>query len=522
MKKYINAKIDRHNETAFAVEDGRFLKIGTNEEILALDGQGETEDLKGAFVVPGWIDSHMHLSFYGYYLSSLQLAGCRSIDELREAVRRRARETPEGEWITGGGYNEELFEEVIEPTRAMLDEAAPNHPVAIMRSCAHVMIANTKALEAAGYRAGMESDGVHFETGRLEEGASFKVQQARPKITAEDLMKYIRIGAETANRFGITSVGSDDLIMLTENWKLPMDAFMKLDYKGELSVRVNEQCQFRKLDDFVSFLDEGYTTGIGTGKFTVGPLKMILDGSLGGRTAAMTEPYADAPEEKGLLNYEPEELEKWVMLANRFNMPTIAHAIGDRALDEILDVYENAVLPGNPLGYGIVHCQMMRPDQIVKTIALKLNCYFQSLFIDDDAPIYKKRVGEKLASSSYPFRTLYEGTCACNGSDAPVEVPNPLKGIQLAVTRRSITNPDSTMDEKECLTVEQAIDSYTVQGAAAFGMADELGKIKEGYLADFTVLNRDITACPVDEIAETEVVLTVSAGIEVYRAQQEV
>ena len=154
---------------------------------------------------------------------------------------------------------------------------------------------------------------------------------------------------------------------------------------------------------------------------------------------------------------DKQDMERDVMLANRFNMPTIAHCIGDRAVDEWLDVLQDHICPGNPLHHGIVHCQILREDQIRKIIDLNLSCYYQSIFIDYDASIVSERVGSQLAETSYPFHTLYEGTLCSNGSDAPVEMPDVMKGLECAVTRKSLSFPGKAMNPKECLSVEEAM-----------------------------------------------------------------
>ena len=276
-----------------------------------------------------------------------------------------------------------------------------------------------------------------------------------------------------------------------------------------MNLRVNEQCEFNDVEEFSRFLDEGYTFDVGNDLFRIGPLKLVTDGSLGARSAAMSKPYHDAQDTTGIMNYSVEEMQTFVQLANQFNMPTIAHCIGDRAVDDVLKAYAGSVYEGNPLHHGIVHCQILRQDQIDQIIQKKLSCYFQSIFLSTDAAIVENRVGEALAKTSYPYKTLYENTIASNGSDAPVEMPNALLGIELAITRNG-------MHQEESLSVEQAIDSYTIKGAEQLFMQDRIGKIAPEYYADLVVLDTDITKVEANQIHEAKVMITFMNGEVVF------
>ena len=520
MKKgYINCNIWQNPATAFATSDEYIIKVGTNQEIEELlCGEGaEIVDLKGMFVVPGFVDSHMHLAELGMYLSNVVLDDCHSNEEVIEKVKEKLSTTKVGEWIIGRGYYEESFPDHQKPTRQMLDEISTEVPIALTRACGHVLSANTAALKAAGIteHTKIEGGNIDYENGLVEENALNNIHNAYPQPDAEKIQEYIHIGASYANRFGVTTVGSDDFLAVAHDYKTVLSAFESLAYKQDMTVRVNEQCEFNNPKEFSKFLDDGYTFDVGDDYFRIGPLKLITDGSLGARTAYMKNAYADDPTTKGIASLEEDVIETYVRLANQFNMPTIAHAIGDAALDNVLHVYKDAVLEGNPLHHGIVHCQIMRPDQIKQVLDQKLVCYFQSIFIDYDAQILESRVGKELASTSYPYKTLLEGTLASNGSDSPVEMPNVLKGIECAVTRKSISY-DACMNEAECLSVDEAIASFTTNGAKMLFMDHCIGAIQEGYYADFVVLEKDIRTIPVSDIHRTKVILTVMDGNTVY------
>ncbi len=518
MRAFINAKLYDRKENAFLVEDGKFLAFGTTDEILGrTDESAEVIDLLGAAVMPGFIDSHCHLLGFGRYLSNVQLHGCRSKEAVYQTLKKRLDSVEPGEWLIGRGFNEELFavSEMIE--RTGLDQVSTDIPIAVTRSCGHKMVVNSKALELAGIRENTRVDGgtIDLTHGYLEENAIPVLQSAWPKETADSIRKSILRGQKEMNRYGITAVGSDDFISLCDDWRLVLDVLSKMAYQGELTVRITEQCEFPTVQDFAAFLDDGYTYDVGDDLFRIGPLKLLTDGSLGARTAALFEPYSDAPEKRGYMTMSKDDMRTWMKLAADYNMPTICHAIGDLAVSEVLDQFEDIVLPGNPLHHGLVHCQIMNPEEINRITAMNIDCYFQSLFIDDDAPIVVKRVGERRAASSYPFRTLVEHVCACNGSDAPVETPDVLKGIQLAVTRRSITD-EGVMNPNQCMTVEEAIQSYTINGARAFAAEDRYGCLKEGYYADFAVLDQPIIETDPEHIKDIGIRMTVMNGETVY------
>lgn len=516
---FINGKIWNSTETALLVEDGIISAVGDDAAVKkVLDEKDELIDLNGMLILPGFVDSHMHLLELGYYLSNVRLENCTSLHSLQEILFSKLKDTKEDEWIVGRGYNEDKFEEHQGPNRAMLDQVSKDIPISLTRACGHVMSVNTKAMELAGIAEDTQVEGgkIDYENGIFEENAINLIHNAWPKPDAQRLEDYILAGAKYANSCGITTVGSDDFLSVSNDYKEVLDAFEKLSYQQRLNVKVNEQCEFPSADDFAQFLDDGYTFDVGNDYFRIGPLKLILDGSLGAHTASLSKPYSDIVDEKGCLLYNDEDAETMVALASRFNMPTICHAIGDSAVDQALRILKDYTYEGNPFHSGLVHCQIMRKDQIDEIIKHQYSCFFQTQFIDYDASILKERVGKDRAAESYPYRTLYEGTLSSNGSDAPVELPSVMKGIQLAVTGESIRFPGCSMNPLECLSIEQAVDSYTVKGAQQLMMDESIGKIQEGYCADFAVLDENPAECSRGDIAKIKVMMTVSDGRTVF------
>lgn len=518
MRAYINCTIYKSEDTAFLVDGNEIIATGSDEKIKGMIASNvEVIDLSKMLVMPGFADTHMHLYSLGSYLSSLALNGVGSFAKIREMLKKKAAEKPEGEWIYGRGYNEELFSDHVKLNKDLLDEICPDHPVLLVRTCGHIAVINSLAMEKAGIDENTEVSGgtIHMDSGILEENAVGFVKEKMPVPDEKTIIRYLEQAMAYCNAHGITTVGSDDFRSVNDDYTTMLNIFEKLSFQQKMTVRVNEQCQFPSPKEFASFLDEGYTADVGNDFFRIGPLKLITDGSLGGRSAALRAPYADDPSTQGMMIMEEEEIETFIALANRFNMPTIAHAIGDEALEVMLDLFEEYVYEGNPLHSGLVHCQIMSKEQIERIIRMKLSCYIQPQFIDADASILEARVGQKLAETSYPFKTLFENTLTSGGSDAPVELPDPLAAIRMACTRTSMSTGDS-MNQKECLNVEQAIELMCDKGYEQLFMNERFGAIAEGYIADFIVLDQDIRRMDPEKITDAKIMMSVVDGESVF------
>jgi len=506
-RAFINSKIWQSEATAFLVDEGRFVKIGTDEEIEKLTGMEEIVDLKGMLVVPGFVDSHMHLAELGYYLSLIQLLGVKDLEGLRDKVTSYRQKNPGTTWIIGRGWDDTVMKQ---PTKKFLDELIPDVPAAFTRVDGHVMAVNSKALEEAGIKEDMEMDGgvVKFEDGILEENAMILIQNVLPVPNEKTIRSYIELGAKLANQYGITTVGSDDFLAVTRDYRPVLNVFEQMAYQEALTVRVNEQCEFTELKEYAEFLNEGYTMDVGNDFFKIGPLKLIADGTLGAETAAVTKPYADASNRSGMMTLSEDEISLFTELATNYNMGVIVHAIGDATVDTVLNVFKDFVIESNPLHCGLVHCQILRQDQIDTICKKHLSCFVQSLFEEEDGRILEERIGTERSKTCYPFTTLLEGTLTSNGSDAPVCMPNVMHGISLAV------NGVKGIQEK--MTIEQALSSYTSKGAEQLFMRDAIGQIAEGYYADFAVLDQNILTCDSKQLDQTKVMMTVMNGEMVF------
>ncbi|MBQ4506560.1 MAG: amidohydrolase [Firmicutes bacterium] len=533
MKKlYKNAKVytgELPLKEAFAVEDGRFIFAGSSEEGYAL-GADETEDLGGRFVCAGFNDSHMHLLGFGSALSMAPLAEhTASLGELLDCLREHAKAHPlrEGQWLRGRGWNQDYFSDVSRmPNRWDLDRVSKDHPIAITRCCGHAMAVNSKALELCGIdastpspeggRIGMkdgEPDGLFYD------GAMPLIVNNIPLPGKEEVKDMIRSACRALNGYGITSVQSDDFSAFRGlPWETVIGAYKELEASGELTVRVYEQCNLTEVDDFKRFTAAGNSARSGSDMFRIGPLKLLGDGSLGARTAYLSRPYADDPSGRGFPIFTQEQLDALTECANESGFQFAVHAIGDACLDMVLDAAEKALEkhPRADHRHGIVHCQISRPDQLERIAKLKMHVYAQSIFLDYDTKIVKERAGEELASSSYSWKTLMDkGVCVSNGSDCPVELPDVMKGIQCAVTRRSCSGGEVYLKE-EAFTVEEALDSFTRNAARASFDEDIKGRIVPGMLADFTLLSEDPFEADPDHIKEIEILGAWLGGEKVF------
>lgn len=514
---FIHGIVSPHDQncTAFVIENNRFIYTGNDETASQL--ADTVIDLNGKCVLPGFNDSHMHLLNIGSFLANLDLTQARSSDEILEMVKKKAETLPEGTWITGRGFNQDNFKDGKMLNKQELDRVCPNHPVMLIRCCGHMICVNSMALEKADVTESTVVEGgtINFETGWVTENANELIKAAKGEVSIEEIEELFIKGAEFCHQYGITSVQSDDFITLTPHYDKVLQALINLDQKQQLKVRLHEQCQFLSMRRFEEFLNDErrhYHSNF----LSMGPLKLLQDGSLGARTAALSKPYEDSPSEKGMIVVPPAQLEAFLKKAKEHKMGTAVHVIGDEACDSVLNAYEKINDVGNPLRSGLVHVQITRDDQLKRIADLKLHSYIQSIFVDYDARIVKSRVGN-LEESSYAFKTLFDTASISNGSDSPVEMPDVLKGIECAVTRTSITDPSRTLNVKEALSVQEAIHSYTTGGAYASFEENIKGKIQEGMLADFVILEKNPMTVPANEIHSIPVLETWIDGNQVYK-----
>ncbi len=497
---------EQTEKQAFLVEDGVFGAVGSDREILSLrEPDTVLKDLDGRFVCAGFNDSHMHLLGFGQSLLEARLAEhTDSLAQMLRYLREYAASHPprEGRWLLGRGWNQDCFSDVSRmPDRSDLDAVSTEYPIMLTRACGHCCVVNGKALQLAGISSATPSpDGGSIgikdgePDGRLFDNAIDLLKPFIPAPDKEELKEMIRLAERRLHSYGVTSVQTDDYsVFRSVPYETINDAYRELKEQGELTVRVCEQANLPDPNELKRFLEAGYTTGVGDDLFRIGPLKLLGDGSLGSRTAHLSRPYADSPDTSGFSLLRPEELYELISLAHGKGMQVAVHAIGDACLDDVLDAFERVLreTPGAGRRHGIVHCQITRPEQLARIRALGLHVYAQSVFLDYDNHIVEKRVGSELAASSYAWKTLMrDGVSVSNGSDCPVELPDVMRGIECAVTRTSFDGTGPYRPE-EAFTRKEALDSFTIRGAEASFEETKKGYVRPGYLADFTVLERN-------------------------------
>ena len=532
---YYNAKVytgDMPFAEAFAVEDGKFVFAGSNAQAREIAAAGDCmTDLGGRFVCPGFTDSHMHIVSYGNSLTTAQLDRHTSgIGDMIAYFRDFAQEHPpkDGGWIVGRGWNQDYFTDISRmPNRWDLDMVSAEYPVLAARCCGHAIAVNSKALDILGVTADTfcpEGGGIGMENGVPNgvflDNAMDIVYSAIPAPDKDAIKDMIRVSCRALNAFGITACHTDDFASFTGiDWKVVDAAIRELEAAGELSVRIYEQSNFSDIDTLREFCESGHITGVGSDMYKIGPLKLLGDGALGAHTAFLSRPYADDPDNFGLPVFSQETLDLMIGYAHEKGMQCAVHAIGDACLDRVLSAYARALAahPRSDHRHGIVHCQITRPDQLQKIIDMGLHVYAQTIFIDYDSRIVRQRVGNELAETSYNWKTLMKaGVSVSNGTDCPVESPSALRGIQCAITRKSLDGDGEVYLPHEAFTVQEALDSYTIRSAEASFDENKKGRIRPGMLADFVVLDEDPFRAAPDAIKDITVHATYLGGKKVF------
>lgn len=531
---FINGKVytmDKDNTVVegVGIKDNKIIKIGSTQQILALKEENtKVIDLEGKTLVPGFNDSHMHLVNYGYSLIQVDLIGVESIEEINERVRNYIKDRDiEGRiWVRGRGWNQDYFlGDKVFPTRYDLDKISKEQPIVATRTCGHVAVINSKALEVLGITKGTpQVEGGHFDLdehgeplGIFRENALSIIYDAIPNPSISEIKKMILSATKAMNKCGITSVGTDDFESLPgKEYDKIMEAYLELKDEGKLNMRVYEQYLLPHLDKLKSFINKGYKTGWGDEFFKVGPLKLLLDGSLGARTAALNEPYTDDPTTSGIVTITQEELNELVTFAHNNENQVAIHGIGDKGMYMAFEAIERA-LDENPREdhrHGIVHAQITDEYLLNKFRELKAVAYIQPIFLDYDWKMVKDRIGVEREKTSYNWKTMVNmGTHIACGSDSPVDSFNVMYGIYEAVTRKDLKgNPDAGWLPEQGLTVKEALYGYTMGGAFASFEEDIKGSIKEGKLADLVVLSDDIFQINPNRIKDVNVEMTIFDG----------
>ena len=525
MKSIVKAKqiytlSNNHPECKIMIiEEGHILEI-LDQMPEINDADYELISLEDSYIYPAFNDTHMHLVGYGAYLSQCQLERSNSIASLKQFLYDYA-SSSDAPTIVGRGWNHDYFDEGRLPTRYDLDEVCSDRPVVLHRVCGHIAVVNSKALEmyAITENTLIEGGGIDLNngipTGILRENALSLVQST---LSKEDIRNYIKNAQLKLNAYGITSVQTDDLIMvpISRHGEI-LELFNDMSIHDELTVRVYQQSQFFTVENFEKHLSNGYRQNVGNLFFKNGPLKILADGSLGARTAKLRRPYQDDSNAQGIFIHSESELKALIDCAFKHNVDVAVHGIGDYTI-EFLITQITELQKKYPIRNGrnaIIHCQIMDKSMIEAMSKSNINALVQPVFLEYDMTIVENRVGRALASTSYAFKSMQEaGILLGFGSDAPVEDPNPLRSIYYAITRQ---RPDGqSFFKEESITLDEALKAFTTH-AATFSYEEHIkGKLDKGYLADFICFSKPLESMSPQELLTARVEATYLGGKCVY------
>lgn len=509
---------------AVGIDGERIVFTGSNEEALAIQAD-ERIDLQGALMLPGFNEGHMHAAMYSFANSNASMFDSRSVQDCLDALRSFYEQHPQKTWLYGRGWNDNNFAEKRYPTRAELDGVTNEIPVMIVRFCGHAAVCNSAAMDKIVQlpeAAPLMAECIRPEEGVLNESAVKLFYKIIPSPTVEEVEELLSFGMGKLVEEGITTCQTDDFMDVpAADWRKVLAAYQALDRKGKMPLCIWQQCLFQDYAEFEKFVAEGYRTKQGDGLFKIGPLKILLDGSLGARTAAITGHYPGQPENSGILMYTQEQMNAFFLKAQENDISVAVHCIGDRAMEVVLNAVEYAQekCPKKDIRHGIVHAQITTKEILERMAKDQVIGYIQPVFVGSDMDICEDRVGAERTATSYAWKTMQDlGILTIGGSDAPVERFDVLENIYFAVTRQKLNGtPAGGWLPEQKLSVYDAVKLFTVNAARSCFMEDELGQIKEGYLADLVVLSDDIFSIDPNMIKDVSVTRTISRGRTVFQ-----
>jgi predicted amidohydrolase YtcJ len=510
---------------AIAVGDGRILAIGSSEELLAMAGPAtERIDLGGRVVIPGLTDAHAHFVGYAEFLGTVDLIGTGSLSEVQERLRERLSEGTTGHWLLGRGWDQNDWADRGYPDRNALDEVSSDRPIYIKRICGHAAVANSEALRLAGVdektadpaggRIARDTDG--RPTGLLFDNAKKLVETAIPPITRDVKKGLMKKAARECLSMGL--VGVHEMGIDAEDAALYEELFRA----GELPLRITAYYD-SEAEELERLLEKGPFDRYGS-RFSIVGVKFYADGSLGARSAALLDDYADDPGNRGILVTDQDSLYEGILECQSRGFQAAIHAIGDRGVRVALDVFARVreKHPKRDARHRIEHAQVVSPADMHRFAQLAVIPSMQFIHCTSDMPWAIDRLGPGRIETAYAWRSLLETGCRIpGGSDVPVESIDPFLGMYAAVTRKDAAGkPPGGWNGGQCLTVEEALRAFTVDAAYAVHRDGERGTISAGSLADFVVLSEDLLEIDPGAIPHVRVLMTVLAGEIVFQSDR--
>lgn len=500
------------------VRGSRIAAVGRYDELRnhPLFAESRKICLDGKTVVPGLSDSHLHLLAYAKQKLFADLSGARDKAGMLAILSERAQRAAPSDWVCGFNFNETSWPEPLMPDKDDLDSLGIPNPVLIQRTCTHATVLNSKALDLCGLNGDIQSDGLLKDGSGEPNGILVEEVQAvahsrmgRDMYGRSTLLELLKKSLYECASYGLTAVfacGAESLGM-----EELMDLYQELRHTGELRARI------------FSYHDTDTVPRMGTGFgdewLAYQGYKIFLDGSLGARTAALSEAYSDAPSERGMLLHDTAGLTALLSKLAGIGCQALVHTIGDGALDQLLDALENSVANWDAAkGFPFVivnHCMICRPDQVERMRRLGAGATIQPTFVPSDRHMAPARLGGRIEKNwAYPWKNLTKAGIVLNGSsDCPIESLNPWHGIHAAVSRH--TDCGVWMSE-QCLNVEEALRMYTVNPAVNAGAGLWRGSLEAGKEADMVVIDRDIFHCSVEDLKDVNALCTIVGGEVTY------
>lgn len=509
-------------QEAILIEDNRILEVGTSQELL-LRAHDRAWDLEGKTVIPGINDAHGHLMMISELSTHLQLLGSKSLEDVIEKSIAFLEKNKDLEVLYGMGWNYADFSEGERRnlTRRDLDRISTDIPVILKRACGHMLSCNSKALEVAGIDGNspqvlggvfdLDEEG---PTGCFYENANDLIEKIRPVFSREELSLAMENTMKELLSQGVTTIQSNDCGLSMEPAEF-FDYFDGFYKKSGAYPRVHHQMCFSSPQELEAYATTRLSQPLEDSRRSWGPLKLFKDGSLGGHSALVKEAYLDDASNFGVDVLPMDQARAFAEVAKKHGLQVFTHTIGDRAMEEMMEVYE---LADQEDRWGLVHCQITDEKILDRMAKRKYPAIIQPIFLRSDIEALKGAISDKLQSSSYAWKTMIDkGIPIAMSTDSPVESFNPFENIYVAMERKDLEErPEEGFYTGENLSLEEALDGYTVGSAYAEFKEKDKGRLKPGYLADLVLLDRDIFELEARDIRDTKVLMTMVDGRIVY------